>query len=246
MLFSSPVFLFLFLPLALSGYFLFSSRSRNAFLLAASLFFYAWGEAYYVIVMTGSIGINYFFGLAISNQLRQPFQKNSPPYVLFAGIACNLLLLFYFKYAGFFLDNVNFILARMTLPQILLSPIHLPIGISFFTFQAMSYLVDIHRKEAKPQQNVINCALYISLFPQLIAGPIVRYHHIAGQIVDRTVTIQQFSSGVQRFIFGLSKKVIIANTLGRVADDIFAIPCNELTTSVAWLGGACYSLQIYF
>ena len=218
MVFSSSIFLFLFLPLTLAGYFLIRTKFRNAFLLAASLCFYAWGETFYVMIMLWSIGINYLCGLLTYRQLRQEKKRISPILVLWVGVACNLCLLFYFKYVNFFFENINLFLEKTAWPHITFSPVHLPLGISFFTFQAMSYLIDIYRKDTGIQRNIINCALYISFFPQLIAGPIVRYHDIAKQIISRTVTIQLFSSGIRRFIFGLSKKLLLANQCHKVKD----------------------------
>jgi len=244
MIFSSPIFLFLFLPLVLLGYFI--SRKieiRNVFLLLASLFFYAWGEVFYVFILIFSILANYFFSVFIEkykqdNRLRK--------LLLGLGIACNLSFLIYFKYANFIVDNLNWLITKLSIPQIDLSPIHLPIGISFFTFQAITYLVDIYRKRVPPQKNIFNTALYISLFPQLIAGPIVRYHDIADQIVRRKIDPDLISSGLQRLIFGLTKKVLIADPLGEVGDSVFALPVYELTSGLSWLGLVCFSLQIYF
>lgn len=244
MIFGSPIFLFLFLPLVLLGYFIPRKiEIRNVFLLLASLFFYAWGEVFYVLILIFSILVNYFFSVFIEkykqdNRLRK--------LLLSLGIACNLSTLIYFKYANFIVDNLNKIITKLSIPHIDLSPIHLPIGISFFTFQAITYLVDIYRKQAPLQKNIFNTALYISLFPQLIAGPIVRYHDIADQIVQRKIDPDLFSSGVQRFIFGLTKKVLIADPLGEVGNSIFALPGYEITSGLSWLGLVCFSFQIYF
>ncbi len=246
MVFSSAIFLFLFLPLTLAGYYLIRPDFRNLFLLLASLFFYAWGETVYVLIMLVSMAMNYVFGLAIDYRKRRENGKIPAGLILAAGVSANLLLLLYFKYANFFVENINFLLQNVTIQSLTLAPVHLPIGISFFTFQAMSYLIDIYRAEASVQRNATNCALYIALFPQLIAGPIVRYHDVAKQLLSRTTNIQRFSSGIQRFIFGLAKKVILANPLGEVADQIFALPVADVTSGMAWLGIACYSLQIYF
>jgi alginate O-acetyltransferase complex protein AlgI len=151
-----------------------------------------------------------------------------------------------FKYANFIVDNLNSLLSFTPLNQIDLAQIPLPIGISFFTFQAMSYLIDLYRKEVPVQKNILDLALYIALFPQLIAGPIVRYHDVATQIKKRVIDVPLFYSGIQRFVFGLSKKMIIANPLGSVADSIFALPNDEISMGLAWLGIICYTLQIYF
>lgn len=246
MVFSSTLFLFLFLPITLVGYFLIRLELRNVFLLIMSLIFYAWGEPIYVFLMLGSILINYLTGVLIHFQRIKQSKLFTENRILIGCIIINLALLFYFKYINFFINNLNIIFNYCELKPIAYPNIPLPIGISFFTFQAMSYVIDVYRKEVPVQLNPINCALYVTLFPQLIAGPIVRYHDVAKQIVSRTITSHQFSQGIQRFIFGLAKKVLLANPLGEVADKIFAVPIQEVTTDMAWLGIICYSLQIYF
>ena len=249
MIFASSLFLFLFLPLTLTGYFLIRPNQpylRNLFLLLMSLIFYAWGEPVYVFLMIGSIIMNYTTGVLLHLQRQKSPRIFTEKRILYICIVGNLGLLFYFKYANFFINNLNGILQNLSIPTISYSEIPLPIGICFFTFQAMSYVIDVYRKETDVQFNPINCALYVSLFPQLIAGPIVRYHDVAQQIVSRTVARSQFSSGIQRFIFGLAKKTMLANPLGEVADKIFAVPVHEVTTSMAWLGIICYTLQVYF
>jgi len=242
MVFSSPIFLFLFLPITL-GLFLLSrlvwKKSSNFVLLCASLVFYAWGEPKFVFVMLISITMNYFFGLWINVSNKTLGRKIA----FAAAVFFNLLLLTVFKYANFLIDNINTLSNAL---QINIEPVHLPIGISFFTFQAMSYVIDVYRHETPVQKNPINIALYISLFPQLIAGPIVRYHDIAKQIIKRTVSLTGFSLGVKRFIIGLGKKVLIANVMATVADQVFAVPSEQLTFSLSWLGIITYALQIYF
>ncbi len=247
MLFSSPTFLFAFLPINLLIYFLLPPsciRLKNIVLLLFSLLFYAWGEVFYVLVMLLSIFTNYVIGRCIFRDKHSAFYKN---FWLSVGITLNLLLLISFKYANFIIDNINTLLtiSGSTL-TFHLAPIHLPLGISFFTFQAISYIVDIYRDEVPAQKSLINLALYISLFPQLIAGPIVRYHDIAKQISKRTHSIDTFSYGVQRFIYGLAKKMLIANPLGEVADSIFILSGDELTMPLAWIGILSYTLQIFF
>jgi len=243
MVFSSPIFLFGFLPIALLFYYLSPRLIKNLVLLLISLLFYAWGEVFYLGVMLTSIISNYFFGLLIYRFLDKP--KLSRLY-LTLGIIINIALLTSFKYANFITDNVNILFAWLDISAINLAPVHLPLGISFFTFQAISYIVDVYRKEVPSQKNIFNLALYISLFPQLIAGPIVRYHDIASQITSRTHSIELFASGVQRFIYGLAKKMLIANPLGEVADSIFMLSGNDLTMPLAWIGILAYTLQIYF
>ena len=242
MVFSSIIFLFLFLPITLLTYFPVGKRFRNIFLLVASLFFYAWGETFYILIMLASIMANYLFGLLIAESRSHSRAK------LFTciAVAANLSLLVIFKYSNFLIENFNKLFAFFLSAPIKVDPVHLPIGISFFTFQAMTYVIDIYRKEALVQKNPINIGLYISMFPQLIAGPIVRYNSVARQIVSRTTSLDGFARGVERFIFGLGKKVLIANPVAVAADKIFAIPSEHLTFSLAWLGGICYTLQIYF
>lgn len=246
MIFASSLFLFLFLPLTLSGYFLVRSDLRNTFLLMMSLVFYAWGEPIYVLLMIGSIVMNYTTGVLLHLQRQRPVKFLTELRILLACIAGNLGLLFFFKYANFFMNNLNMILRFLAVKPIAHSEISLPLGISFFTFHAISYVVDVYRGKTDAQLNPIDCGLYLALFPQLIAGPIIRYHDIADQLASRTLSRRQFSSGIQRFIFGLAKKTMLANPLGGVADNIFSIPGNQLATGTAWLGIVCYTLQIYF
>lgn len=242
MLFSSPIFLFGFLPVVLTLYYLAFGRGKNFVLLASSILFYTWGEVFYVWIMLFSIVINYYLGRSIG------FTASSSRRKLFLtiGVVLNLLLLVSCKYANFLSDNLNLVLTAIDINAIELEPVHLPLGISFFTFQALSYLVDVYRKEVQAQRSIYNLALYISLFPQLIAGPIVRYHDVANQIESRNHTAELYLSGVQRFVFGLAKKMLIANPLGEVADGIFSTDTAELGFGLAWLGIICYSLQIYF
>tara|TARA_R110002033_G_scaffold98637_1_gene146971 strand:+ start:4130 stop:5473 length:1344 start_codon:yes stop_codon:yes gene_type:complete len=242
MLFSSTVFLFLYLPTLLGIYFLLKKSFRNSFLLIASLFFYAWGEHFLVLLMMSSICVNFIFGLLIAYSQKH-FKTSISKIFLFLGIAANLSVLIFYKYSNFLLDNLN--LAGLKL-NINLDDIVLPIGISFYTFQSISYLIDLYRKEVESQKNLIHLGLYISLFPQLIAGPIVRYSDIFKEIKERVVSKELFKSGINRFIRGLAKKVVFANTVGFFADKTFDISAADLPSSVAWLGIICYSLQIYF
>ncbi|RSK28525.1 MBOAT family protein [Bacillus sp. HMF5848] len=239
MVFSNVVFLFLFLPAVLFLYFLIRTELRNILLVVFSLIFYAWGEPTYIILMLISIFINYIFGLLIDRfQAKASLKKLS----LTLAIICNLLILGYFKYANFLITNIN----ELFNTSIVLEPIALPIGISFYTFQALSYLIDVYRKNADVQKNVLHLALYISLFPQLIAGPIVRYNDIDQQIRTRIVTYNHVVTGVKRFIIGLAKKVLIANQMGLVADEIFSMSPDSMSIGLAWLGIIAYTLQIYF
>ncbi len=244
MVFSSASFLFYFLPVVLALYFSCVSfgRLRNWILLAASLFFYTWGEGEYVVIMLLSIVANYAFGIWV----HKAHERSDAKRQVAVAIAFNLLLLVIFKYTNFIVANLNTLLGQVGLPVISIGQVHLPIGISFFTFHCISYIMDIYRRQTPPQMSLPNTALYISLFPQLVAGPIIRYKDIAAQITHRTVGIERFSKGINRFVIGLGKKVLIANVVGLPADKIFAIPAEHLTTPVAWLGIVCYTLQIYF
>ncbi|WP_457575170.1 MBOAT family O-acyltransferase [Desulfomarina sp.] len=243
MVFSSVTFLFFFLPATLLAYF-FSGKLKNITLLLSSLFFYAWGENIYVLVMISSIVFNFYCGIAIS--VRTSEKRSKPGTVLTVGIIFNLSVLFFFKYSNFIVDSINHFTSIFQFSPLYLSPVHLPIGISFFTFQALSYIVDVYKGHVPAQKNIINLGLYISLFPQLIAGPIVRYHNIASELVHRSVSRDDFSEGVRRFLYGLSKKVLLANPLALTADKIFALSVTDISSPLAWLGAVCYTFQIYF
>lgn len=243
MVFSSPIFLFGFLPTALLIYYLSPRVIKNISLLSCSLFFYAWGEIFYLLVMVVSILSNYLVGRQIYKYKEVPDYRKA---YLVVGVIVNIALLVSFKYANFIADNINYVLSAVGFSTIDLSPVHLPLGISFFTFQAISYIVDVYRKEVPPQNNIFDLALYISLFPQLIAGPIVRYHDVSRQITGRKHSLELFSGGVRRFIYGLAKKMLIANPLGEVADSVFMLSGNDLTMPLAWIGVLAYALQIFF
>lgn len=236
MLFSSMTFLWVFLPLCLIGYYLLNQRYRNIFLLIASLIFYAWGEPKYIIVMLLSIVINYVLGIAVS------FYCKYKKIILFVGILINLAFLCYFKYWNFLGENINQILGG----HLTAKTVTLPIGISFYTFQSLSYVIDVYRKGVSAQKNILNLGLYVSFFPQLIAGPIVRYCDIEKQIKERKVAFSDFAYGIKRFVVGLSKKVIISNIMAGVADSIFSLNYSDLNTWSAWLGLICYTFQIYY
>lgn len=242
MVFSSITFLFFFLPAVLALYAL-AGRWRNLLLLLVSLFFYCWGEGIYLVVMLFSIGLNYICGRLIGRWLAHPHIVG---FVLAGSLLANFSLLIFFKYANFIVDNLNTLLVAAHLPSLNLAPVHLPIGISFFTFQAVSYLIDIYRHKVEPQRNIGDLGLYIALFPQLIAGPIVRYSDIARELACRRVALVDLAEGIQRFVFGLSKKVLLANPMAFTADKIFSLPAAELSPGLAWLGALCYTFQIYF
>ena len=240
MLFSSSVFLFLFLPLVLIIYYVPLRRFRqaqNVFLLLASLGFYAWGEPWFVLVMIGSIVINYFFGLWVDYNKRRERSCRVP---ILLALLINLGVLFVFKYLMFTLGILNGLGASFVIPVI-----ELPIGISFFTFQALSYVLDVHRDRGKVQRSPLKVGLYISFFPQLIAGPIVKYETVADQIDNRKESWEDFSAGCARFVVGLGKKVLLSNQLAIIADRAYGMAGDGLTTSFAWLGAVAYILQLY-
>ena len=239
MLFSSLVFLFVFLPAVIVIYYISPKKIRNLVLLVFSLFFYAYGEPKYIFIMLLSITINYTMGLLVDRYRKR---KNIIRLLMFLTVAMNISIIGYYKYADFLIANVN---QLFRLNYELLNII-MPIGISFFTFQGLSYVIDVYRKDGKVQKNPLNVALYISLFPQLIAGPIVRYQTISDQINSRKETLSDFSYGVERFIIGLSKKVLIANTVGLIADEIFNTGLSQMSVVLSWIGISSYTLQIYF
>ena len=239
MLFSSITFLFIFLPLTLLLYYLVPFRMKNYVMLAASLIFYAWGEPVYIILMILSIILNYFCGQDIYEKRDN---ARAMKMSLMFGVVMNLLILGFFKYYGLLMDTINAILP-IDIPYRVLA---LPIGISFYTFQAMSYLIDVYRKEVKPQENILYFALYISMFPQLIAGPIVRYIDIEEQLKERSINTTKFGEGAMYFIRGLAKKVVLANTFGSVYEQVAVMQMGSFSTLTAWVGAIAYAFQIYF
>ncbi|MEM7372840.1 MAG: MBOAT family protein [Bacteroidota bacterium] len=243
MVFSSLVFLFLFLPVILLGHAVIPHPWRNYFLLVGSLIFLAWGGIELSVLLLISIGINYLCGRLIGRQMDQ---KGSAKAALGFGIALNLLLLGTFKYANFLVENLNLLLGKLNMEALPDPGIVLPIGISFYTFQAISYLVDVYRKETPVQRHIGHLALYIALFPQLIAGPIVRYESIHLSLSNRRVTPDMYAEGIRRFLIGLGKKVLIANPLAYIVDTIFALPPDGISTSLAWVGALGYTFQIFF
>lgn len=237
MLFSSATFLFLFLPITLGTYFLMPNiKLKNLLLLFVSLVFFAWGSLENLPILLTSIAINYFTGLCQSKA------KKHKKAVIIIGVILNLLLLVYYKYLNFLVNSANGLFSLgISLPEIVL-----PIGISFFTFQGMSYIIDVYRGTVQTAKNPLEVALYIALFPQLIAGPIVKYSDVNEQIKARSVDLNMFCAGLERFIIGLSKKVLISNVMGEAADKIFDLPNETLEVPTAWLGIICYTMQIYF
>ena len=243
MVFSSFVFLIYFLPITVLGYYLMPGKGKNLWLLLASLIFYAWGEPKYIILMLVSILINYGLGLLIEKENSQAGRK---AWMIFSVIY-NLGILVWFKYLHFFADTVDSVFGLSLVKQHpFLETITMPIGISFFTFQILSYVIDVYRKEVNAQRNPLKLALYISLFPQLIAGPIVRYIDVAEQIEHRTITFDKAYRGTVRFMRGFIKKVLLSNTLAQVATMAFDDKLAVGSMSMAWIGIICYSLQIYF
>ena len=238
MVFSSTIFLCVYLPLVLLGYYICPKKGRNLFLLIVSLVFYAWGEPKYVFLMIFSILVNYIFGrLMDKNRGRQKRMK----LLLVLSVVIDLGLLSVFKYTDFIITNVNAIFGS----SFDLLKIALPIGISFYTFQAMSYTIDVYRDDVRVQKNLIDFGMYITMFPQLIAGPIVRYADVQDQLAERSVTTADFSEGVMRFVVGLGKKVLLANQMGAVWSEIYALG-GDVSALMAWTGAIAYTFQIYF
>lgn len=244
MVFSSPIFLFIFLPVVLLGAAFRTLRARNLWLLAFSLIFYAWGELAFVFLALGSTVINYFLGRWVERE-SDPLRRK---WAVATAIALNLGLLAFFKYANFAVDNFNSLLHLLGVPRLHVDPVRLPIGISFFTFHALSYVIDIYRRKWTSAKSPADVALYIFFFPQLIAGPILRWNAIAPQIASRAQTTDKFAQGIRRFVTGLAKKVLIANVVAVPADQILKMPetGRDLTAGLAWVGAVCYMLQIYF
>ena len=227
MVFSGLIFLFMFLPAVILLYYICPARFRNAVLLLASLVFYAWGEPKYILIMIFSAVFNYVMGL-LTGKYRDGGKTVPARVCLIASVAGNLALLVVFKYVG------NYIGLR------------LPIGISFYTFQAMSYVIDVYRGGVPAQRSFLNFATYITMFPQLIAGPIVRYADVEKQLVKRDVSVDKFACGVRRFIVGLAKKVLLANMVGKLWEYSLATPADERTVVLSWLGALAFTFQIYF
>ncbi|MFA0816573.1 MAG: MBOAT family protein [Anaerofustis sp.] len=240
MLFSSMSFIWIFLPLVLASNLIFQklggNKASNILLLIASIFFYAWGEPVYVLLMVISIFVNWMAGIIVSKV------NKHKGIVLFAAVIINLALIGYFKYSGMLIISLNAIFGTsFSIPDIAL-----PIGISFFTFQELSYVIDVYRKECEPQKNILKVALYVSFFPQLIAGPIVKYKDIEKQIDGRTISTQQITEGGRRFAYGFAKKILIANILAYVVDSIYSLEISNVTWSMAWLASLMYTFQIYY
>lgn len=240
MVFSSVVFLFYFLPLALALYTAAPHRLKNAALLLISLFFYAWGEPVYVVLLLFSSVIDYINGLLLE---RYSSRQSMRRLVLICSIAVNIGVLCFFKYADFLILTINDLMHTNIAPL----ELPLPIGISFYTFQTMSYTIDVYRNRVQAQRNFVSFAAYVSMFPQLVAGPIVRYDDVDKQLNHRRVTMEQFAYGIKRFIIGLGKKLLLANNIGLLWDTMQnSLGMGELTTVGAWLGAVAFAFQIYF
>lgn len=239
MLFSSITFLFFFLPVVLAVYYLIPAKGKNIVLLIASLLFYAWGEPMYVILLILSICLNYFCGREIEAGEGDP--RRARRSVIFA-VVVNILILGFFKYYGFLLNTAEELFS-VDIPY---RELPLPIGISFYTFQSISYILDIYRKKAEPQKNILHFALYISMFPKLVAGPIVRYADIERQLASRKLSVKKIGQGSRYFIIGLAKKAVLAGTAGAVFEQVSSSPAASLSALTAWIGCISYAFQIYF
>ena len=238
MVFSSAIFLLRFLPIVFVLNWCIKNEYSNAFLFLASIVFYAWGEPILVLIMLLSIVVNWWLGVLLMNK-----EGVSRRLILIAGLLFNLGILGYYKYSTFFAEVINDVLNRDIIP---IKEISLPIGISFFTFQAISYIVDVYRRKTNASKNIINVALYISFFPQLIAGPIVKYQDINRQIECRQIDGDMVACGFKRFIYGLGKKVLIANVMGLCVDTIYEFDISVIDPMTAWIGAIAYGFQIYY
>lgn len=244
MVFSSVIFLVYFLPIFLTLYFLTPKKLKNLVLLLSSIFFYAWGAPLFIFAILATTTVDFYFVKLLYNA--QTEQKRKMFLVL--SLCLNIGMLFYFKYCNFFVENINAVLGLCGIHEVSWTKVILPIGISFYTFESITYVVDVYRRIHKPLDNFWQYQLYIICFPKLIAGPIIRYHEISDQIADRSIndTIDNKLTGFYRFCLGLGKKVMIANVMALKADEIFNMPHDQLTTSLAWIGMLAYTFQIYF
>ena len=239
MVFSSLIFIFIFLPLVLVSYYIAPRRLRNTVILLASLLFYAWGEPTYIILIIISILINYLGALLIRVHIKN---KDKSKFIFITLLLIDISILFFFKYYGFAIECLGSIIGL----DLKVKSISLPLGISFYTFQQISYIADIYMQKVKPERNLIDFATYITMFPQLIAGPIVKYDDIHKQLANRKESINKFGEGVQRFIIGLGKKVILANNIGVIWTQVKEVNLNDLSIVLSWIGIIAFTLQIYF
>jgi len=243
-IFSSSIFLVYFLPIVLALYLIIPNYFKNAFLLVASILFYSWGAPEFIVVILITTALDFYLVQIMASSTTEFKRK----LFLILSISLNLGLLTYFKYCNFFIDNLNGLLSFMSVGELKWVNVVLPIGISFYTFESITYVVDVYRKEHKPLTNFFQYQLYILFFPKLIAGPIVRFSEIADQITGRfdTYKVDVFLSGAYRFVIGLAKKVLIANVIAKIADEVFALPVNTLSSFECWVGALAYTFQIYF
>ena len=241
MVFSSLVFMFIYLPVVLAVYYLVPVKWRNLWLFIVNLVFYGWGEPVYILLMMLSILINYISGIIVG--ANRDTNRKKAKTALIINTAINLALLMFFKYFDFIAENLALIPGLDFIKPLGIS---LPIGISFYTFQTMSYPIDVYRGDTDSQRSFINFGTYVALFPQLIAGPIVRYKDIDDQLEQRDMNLDKFADGIRRFIIGLGKKVLLANNIGMLWDAFYTTPAAELSTIGAWLGIIAFSFQIYF
>ena len=241
MVFSSLIFMFIYMPVVMAVYYIVPSKWRNIWLFIVNLVFYGWGEPVYILLMLFSILVNYISGLIVG-KYRYTLRKRAKT-ALIVNTVINLALLMFFKYYDFIAENLSLIPFLSFIKPLGIS---LPIGISFYTFQTMSYPIDVYRGDTDSQRSFIKFGTYVALFPQLIAGPIVRYRDVAGQLDSRVTNADTFALGIRRFIVGLGKKVLLANNVGMLWDIYYAMPSSQLTTAGAWLGIVAYTFQIYF
>lgn len=239
MVFSSLTFLFVFLPIVLLIYYISPNPLKNFVILLFSLIFYAWGEPKFIFLIILSILINYIGALQI---VKNSSDTEKRKFIFITLLLIDISILFFFKYYGFIISSIGSLFGI----DLVIRDIPLPLGISFYTFQQISYIIDVYTKKTKVQKNLINFAAYITMFPQLIAGPIVKYNDIESQLKNRNENLTQFSSGVHRFIIGLGKKVLLANSIGAIWSEIKVIPLNEISILTSWIGIIAFALQIYF
>ncbi len=245
MVFSSIVFLFFFLPLTLAAYFVAPARAKNPVLLVANLVFYTWGGGVFVLILLASIGVNWANGVLLGRAVERGDSTRARAAIV-AAVVINLLTLSYFKYANFAVEQVNNVADQFGIGPVAWTSVALPIGVSFYTFQSMSYAFDVARGRCSYLRNPLEFALFVSLFPHLIAGPLVRFHEIAHELHTRTTRFEDFAEGSVRFMYGLAKKVLIADTLAPIADVAFGRPAGDLSVAGAWIGLLAYTFQIYF
>lgn len=239
LVFSSLLFIYIFLPLALIFYYITPKKGRNLTLFIISLIFYGWGEPIYILLMIVEVMVQYIGAILIDKNRKD---KEKSKFLFVTILVINISILFFFKYYGFLIENINLIFGM----SLKIKNLPLPLGISFYTFKLISYLVDVYKNKSNVQKNIINFGVYIAMFPQLLAGPIEQYSNICDQIENRKETISKFGEGVEKFIIGLGKKVLIANNMAAIWIQIKILPNNEVSVLTAWIGIIAFTLQIYF